>query len=490
MKILILKIVLCLALSGFAEPCQIMVTRSQPAPKLDDGLYVLLSGRALCPQHVLALENRFHENGWHISSYMVANRGRLNPSLGSFSFFEEATGLLPNGQTGEVFFGHFTDVIDGHIDLDQRPAAKKLLVEAIAFDYTKGLYNFYELIGTGTGATWFYRGDSQDALLDNAYLYRDPPRGEDKFGKRMRCSACHTSGGPIMKELAVPHNDWWRTNHRLTFGDHELSQDVVAKVSALGDASAFALSVSQGMKKLFSSPSYQEIIQKRSLQEIVRPLFCTTEINLISSSTRLRDEQDEFSLPPEFVLNPLLGAPALNFKKRDYQALTHKYKLKFPETEEIDADYMWLAPIISKADMMAIQGLIEHGVLSQKVAMDILMVDFTEPTFSEPRCALLSLVPKTRSDDWLKVFVLNLKAQKNPYARELAKNINDANSFFMIHEPAIKAHIERLSTDGALEPLFKTLMRKRLEVFTSEISKNPRGQILEPGFRVIFPERS
>jgi hypothetical protein len=27
----------------------------------------------------------------------------------------------------------------------------------------------------------------------------------------------------------------------------------------------------------------------------------------------------------------------------------------------------------------------------------------------------------------------------------------------------------------------------RKAAFASEISKNPRGQILEPGFRVIFP---
>ena len=37
----------------------------------------------------------------------------------------------------------------------------------------------------------------------------------------------------------------------------------------------------------------------------------------------------------------------------------------------------------------------------------------------------------------------------------------------------------------------KTNKKKQLapsEIHASEISSNPRGQILEPGFRVIFPE--
>ena len=34
---------------------------------------------------------------------------------------------------------------------------------------------------------------------------------------------------------------------------------------------------------------------------------------------------------------------------------------------------------------------------------------------------------------------------------------------------------------------WRFLAQRRAEIAASEISKNPRGQILEPGFRVIFP---
>jgi hypothetical protein len=42
------------------------------------------------------------------------------------------------------------------------------------------------------------------------------------------------------------------------------------------------------------------------------------------------------------------------------------------------------------------------------------------------------------------------------------------------------------SKDAVIE-LVRLLAQRRQEAGDSEISKNPQGQILEPGFRVIFP---
>ena len=55
-----------------------------------------------------------------------------------------------------------------------------------------------------------------------------------------------------------------------------------------------------------------------------------------------------------------------------------------------------------------------------------------------------------------------------------------AQSFLLETQSTLKA------ASGKAQ-LFRELVNKRLSVFNSEISKNPRGQILEPGFRVIFP---
>lgn len=487
-SLVILAVFFISSVSGAVDSCQIMASRNKAAQAQNDGLYMVLSLAHKCPQNVLALQDLIHEQGLQMSSYMVANRGRLNPDLGSFSFFEVANGLLPNGHSTEIFIGHFTHITNDFIELDQEPTAGKLLIEAIAFDEQKGLYNFYELIGSGSGATWFYRGDSQDALLDNTYLYRDPPPGQDKFGKRMRCSACHTSGGPIMKELATPHNDWWMDEHQLTFGNNALSPAVMAKVNSLHDAAGLAQSVRNGMTRLYESPAYQNVSNSRTLKEILRPLFCTTEINLVSSATRLKDESQDFLIPSLSVLHPLLGAPTLSFKKRDYERLVHTYRLNFPETSEIDADHMWLAPAVGTADVMAVENLITSGLVDQKTAIDILMVDLENPIFSPVRCGLLAAVPRNYSPDWLAVFIKALQRMNTREAQLLVKNMENPASYLTTHEPVLKALMEKMRREDALEPLFKTLIKSRKEVFSSEISKNPKGQILEPGFRVIFPE--
>ena len=129
-----------------------------------------------CPTDVFALKAALLSDGLLAQPAMVANRGRHNPQLGSFSFFEVVSGhsstLNKTLRPEHFYFGHFTQVNSGVVDLDQTPEAGKLMIELVAWDFTKGLYNFYELIGTGsTGATWFYRGDSRDAFLDNKNLH-------------------------------------------------------------------------------------------------------------------------------------------------------------------------------------------------------------------------------------------------------------------------------------------------------------------------------
>jgi hypothetical protein len=46
---------------------------------------------------------------------------------------------------------------------------------------------------------------------------------------------------------------------------------------------------------------------------------------------------------------------------------------------------------------------------------------------------------------------------------------------------------KNLGTEAGRKALFERLLVARLAVAKSEISTNPRGKILEPGFRVIFP---
>lgn len=455
-----------------------------------DAFYLLLSHLTACPERAQDLKARFLSEGGVVEPSMVGNRGFGNPKLGSFSFFETVSGHLPSIKAdvakGELFFGHFTAATDDHrLILDQIPDQGKLLVELIAWDKSKGLFNFYELIGQGKTAQWFYRGDSVDILHDNAYIYRDPPAGQPKFGKTLRCAACHSSGGPIMKELALPHNDWWTVARPLSFGSNQPSTEIKKWLDQLVDAGTFATNVKNGIHELEESPTYKKARASLSLQEQLRPLFCENEINLESNLAPF-DSQSPLHIPSGFFLNQRLASPVVTLDFADYLDFLKTHAMHFPETNAMDADHSWLTPVKSYSDLLAIQSLIDNATVNEAFVVSVLTIEIKTPLFSKDRCSLLKLLPAA-SPGWQDQFLLNLRASQMPSAQELANYLADPSVM-----QKLSSQIENFA--NSLEKLsptdqdFQKLIHVRQAVFASEISQNPRGQIFEPGFRVIFPE--
>jgi len=114
--------------------------------ELHDPLGQVLQGSASSPEDVIALRDAITNEGGSIASTMVANRRFHNPDAGSFSVFESVSGTIggKNVRDHQFFFGHFTRADGGNLVLDQQGG---LMVEAIAWGPSKGLYNFYELLG-------------------------------------------------------------------------------------------------------------------------------------------------------------------------------------------------------------------------------------------------------------------------------------------------------------------------------------------------------
>lgn len=471
--------------------CVIKKSNGSESAVQSDALYQTIKALPVCPQNVQALKALFKNADNTLKPAMVANRGINNPNLGSFSFFEQVvshSGSSTQVAEGELFFGHFTDLSQGSVVLDQTSAPGKLMVELIAWDKQKGLFNFYELIGTSTGAQWFYRGDSADVLKDNANLYLDVPTGQSKFGTTLRCSACHTSGGPIMKELSAPHNDWWVQSRPLKFAANKLSSEVAEIVSKLTDAAEFSSAVKKGIQKLENSDNYQDLKSEQALQIQLRPLFCETEINLETDLASLDTIMPNVSVPSASIINPLIVNSSFHLKKADYLTLLDKFKMNFPETKHKDADHAWLVPVKGYSDLMAIQSLIQKGIIDEEWALDVLAIDMKNPLFSQKRCGLLKLMPKSGD---LEEFIQILKVSNLPEANELYENLTDSAKDQDFHKEQALKIVEQtqllLSTSKGQSMQFEDLILKRQAVFDSEISKNPRGQILEPGFRVIFP---
>lgn len=470
--------------------CQIYNSKSVAVPFAGDAHAWLLSQQTQCPQNVLEYKKIISSMGLFSTPSMVANRGRNNPTLGSFSFFEQVQGnfrqsnqnlqILP----GEFFFGHFTQKIANQIELDQEPSRGKLMIELIAWDYKKKLFNFYELIGLGRTSKWFYRGDSQDILFDNQLLYRS---STPRFGKTLRCSGCHSSGGPIMKELSAPHNDWWTQKRPLSFGSAQIGTSIQPWMQNIQDASNFSASVQKGILKLQLSPNYQALKSRQSLQEQLRPLFCETEINIQSSlaSTDLRN--GSFPVHSSFFLSPFFANSQLNFSKTTYSLFMNKYNLRFPENNQGDADHLWLSPVKGYSDLLALQILLKKKVIDIEFLYDVLAIDAKKSIFSNERCQLLKLIPSLSSANWKNNFIENLKSSSLRSAKILLANLTDPQRNKDWYLKISQDYLQELQAQGLSENLFQKLLTDRQSVFDSEISKNPLGQILEPGFRVIFP---
>lgn len=108
----------------------------------------------------------------------------------------------------------------------------------------------------------------------------------------------------------------------------------------------------------------------------------------------------------------------------------------------------------------------QQGIVSEEFVERVIGIDFGNP-FSQERCALLALVPEAPSSNWQERLLAQLPPKQISGIDFLSKCQATINNF--------------------LELFIDLLIQRREDISMLEISKNPRGQILEPGFRVIFP---
>lgn len=465
--------------------CVVATTQGQRANSQNDLFFKTISQAPRCPQNIDEV-NSLLGTQFQNRKFLVANRGRNNPKKGSFSFFESFSDGSRNGDAG-IFLGHFTGLknFGGKvmIDLDQSPDKGKLVIELIAWDAVKGYYNFYELIGQGTMNQWFYRGDSKDILLDNQAIYLSQPV---QFGQRLRCSGCHTSGGPIMKEMAFPHNDWWVKSRPLVF-ENPQSEAFLQRLRVVDTAENFSTQVQMGIQKLEASAQYQALKKSFSVQAQLRPLFCDVEIN-IQSDINSSDRSGNIQIPLASLGGPFVGTNPIVISKSAYQGLLQKHGMQFPETKFQDADHAWLSPVKGYSDLLAIASLKASGLIDDKTILDVYFAAQIGVLMNKDRCQLLKLVPNTWN--WKPGFLQNLKLQTSTVAKSLYQRMTNPELNVAGYQKAIGewyAQTSKKLQAGEVEFAFVQLLQNRKAVFESDISKNPRGQILEPGFRVIFP---
>lgn len=468
-----------------------------------DYLSRLLTMASTCPTNAFDLRAAFFSDGMQLRTTMVANRGFHNPSQGSFSLFEMVGGVSQSTplrlDSGQFFFGHFTGAQGNQIVADQTPSQGALMVELIAWDPSKKVFNFYELIGDGAQGRWFYRGDSHDIQRDVRLLHLQPNPMQPQFGTTLRCAGCHMNGGPIMKELATPHNDWWMPERILDGGGRKPDVALAGVLKTLVSAEELAQSVKAGVIGLHASGVQGPL----SLREKLRPLFCPMEINF-ESDLQPSDTAQSVRVPSGFFIDPRLAQAQIVVSKGSYSAGMSAQGMRFPETNRNDGDHSFLTPVKSFSDQVAIENLRKSGLIDDEFITDILAIDLTNPVISSARCGLLRLVPEAASGNWREQFVQSIKNALNqtsatrspwtPVLNEALANLTDPTRNSAFHRARAQRFLQscaqRSTAASDVAHWVQLLAQRRLEVRASEISKNPGGQILEPGFRVIFPEPS
>lgn len=469
------------------QGCRIQTLQGNP----HDAVAQLLQSAPSCPTDVFGFRRLLEQRGARIQTTMVGNRGFHNSGEGSFSLFETVTGPIQTVDfalaPGNLFFGHFIGGDGKQLVSLQAPEQGSLMIELIAFDPAKKLYNFYELIGDGKQGNWFYRGDSLDIRADIAPLHRQSDPAHPAFGRHLRCAGCHLGGGPIMKELALPHNDWWSAKRPLPLGGRVPEPRLAELMNSLQDAELLANHVKAGLAQLQAASPYA---RSEDLQARLRPLFCPQEVNFASDSQPLDDAAATVGLPSAVLVDPrLMPDDALKMPKAVYLQALQSVGSRFPEIARADADHAWLAPVKSWADRQEVEGLLREGLIDQELVSDVLAIDFSRPVVSGQRCGLLSLLPKTAGPDWQQQFKLHLAQSPLPAAKQLLRHLQqpDAAAHQARAQSLLASCRQRLQTPAGARELLTWVGLQRQAVASSEISANPLGRILEPGFRVIFP---
>lgn len=465
--------------------------------RADDGVRLgILSGGA--PDDVFTVRKKLLGFGGKLVTHIVANRGHDNPEAGSFSFFESYSGPTPGGAVadGELFIGFFSERAGDVLQVQSAPQG--LMIELIAWDRTKKLFNFWELVGDGTKAAWFYRGDSNDILADVERI--DVGEAMPVFGRRLRCSGCHTQGGPIMKELAAPHNDWWRTGQGLPLGSMKLPAGSPAAelFRTAADAANLARLVREGTDRMMVERARAKPAGFTLTHEL-RSLVHTVEMNLASDVVPFAGAK-QVSLPATFFVDERLAGPAdpVVVDAKLFAAELARAGSKFAADEHpglAETHHAFVVPTRSHVDQAALDSLVKQGLLDEELIADVLAVDFTTPVYSEARASLQRYFPTsaTSAADLRTQLIANLRKAPATHAAalELLQNVTEASRDAAFHRRAARAYLEQAraaaSQPAAVQDWLRVTSQRRLEIAEAQTSKNPRGTILEPGFRVIFP---
>jgi hypothetical protein len=296
----------------------------------------------------------------------------------------------------------------------------------------------------------------------------------------------------VQKEMKAPNNDWFVKERPLPMGAVAPDPFVQDRIAALVSPGELAKVVEATNRRLAGSPGYRKVLAARSMQERLRPLFCPVEINIESDASPFDDKKATLRIPPGFFVDARLAAADIDVARKQYDAALAKTGSRLAAKKpRADADHAWLTPVKAQSDVIAVEALVEQGVVDKEFVADVLAVDFTNPVFSSVRCGLLKLVPEVAGPNFVPRYIDALRGASVPGAVELLNNLTDPARTAKSHADKAAAFLascsQRAADGAAVLEWSRLLAQRRAETSASEISMNPNGRILEDPGRIVFP---
>jgi hypothetical protein len=267
-------------------------------------------------------------------------------------------------------------------------------LQVIGWDDRAGAFQYYER----RDGVWVWAGNSWDALTPDA-------RGHGPFDS-------HVNGALNMKELKVPWVHWHSPSA-------SVSDEVLAPADPLRTEPVWtARRLADEFERTIARPGVRRWNDSRfsrlttggaltRLPEFFRQVLGTSTVNLASSATSsaaLAGGAD-VRLPPTFLVDTdsLLGvvglAPAVTVpvvRADVYRAALTQFAVKVSDGRHEfagETHFVFVVPEPAFEDVLVVETLIGLGILSERLAAALLMVDFQNPVFSARREALLQYVP-------------------------------------------------------------------------------------------------
>jgi hypothetical protein len=208
-----------------------------------------------------------------------------------------------------------------------------------------------------------------------------------------------------MKELESPWVHW--EGNTQTPGVQELMARF-PELGRHGDGVDLESSVTQGNEEF--TEKRIELLKGKGVAELLRPLFCTLDLNLQSiGSPNPGDPSDSGVnfLRTDLFVDPTWSVfSGLEVKPEDYAALVaangqrivdaQRKQLSGKSGAVTDTFFAFTYPsrVFSNLDAIYNRKIVEKGVVDDDFVHDVVHIDFTRPIFSETRCALLDAAPK------------------------------------------------------------------------------------------------